>query len=306
MPKNTITSTKFLSVIAMCAPYCDKDDGSEIKKALSSFCLEGDNIIAVDGRRLIVAKNIDIDSLAFCGDERMVTDRFLLQGNVSLLLPKSGSCQLAPLVTPVLEYDNKLQKHVKKTVAVLYIGFPDYFICVPCVSGRFPNWKSLLPEHNAKTHKLHIDTRDAQACIKQLKTLPKREYRTSCVHLHFEDGRLCADSQSADTPNIRLRFSEHTTGSIASETGIDIDFLGDVLRVATEMQQNSGKGIVPLHFESDIATIIVMSHDLYDNVSEIASVVELEEHWKSWIPKPVKRNGLFVEADKDKATQANN
>jgi hypothetical protein len=51
----------------------------KLRGTLSSFCLEGDKIIATDGGRLIVAKDVDIESLTFCGEERMVADRFLLR-----------------------------------------------------------------------------------------------------------------------------------------------------------------------------------------------------------------------------------
>jgi hypothetical protein len=50
VPKNTITSIKFLSAIAMCAPYFDDGGVDKSVSALGSFCLEGNNIIAVDGR----------------------------------------------------------------------------------------------------------------------------------------------------------------------------------------------------------------------------------------------------------------
>jgi hypothetical protein len=321
IPEKTIESTMFLSAIAMCAPYLDSAGGySGNEWHLSRFCLESNKIIATDKHRLIVAKDIDINPLVFYNKKGKVTDRFLLQGNVSLLLPKSGSCQLASRIESIWQYNEESSTQTERNVTVLYIVFPDYYILTTGNSLGYSDWHRVTDEKIDKdAHRLHIDPRDAQMCIKQLKMLPKSKFGERAVHLHFEEGRLCADSRATDTSNIRLRFSEHTTGSIASETIVDNISLGDALQYATEVFQNPTRDVTllgtterkvsPLHFESDIATIAVMPSTKNSEAKKITSVVEMKEHWeqqvkKSVVKKPTvqkqpKSNALFASADRD-------
>jgi hypothetical protein len=316
IPAETIESSKFLSAVTSCMPYCDKRRrfGYDSEFDLDMICLENDIVGAVSGHSLFVAKNMDLGSL-FSG----VSDtRFLLWGVIASLLPKSGTCRLAleGEKKRAFRYSHDVRERSKKLC--LCIGFPDYHIFVINCKGEFPNLKKQIQEPERSTNNLCIDDRDRQICVKQMEVLPKGLYNSETVYLHTEDGRFCIDSCSSGiAANVRLRFSEFTTGTLPP---IYID--GSCLREALqhpitnmyhgtqlkENKENKKTEIIDILFlESDDVVIEIVSVEYRrDKQMPIIDVVELRDHW---IPeKPVKKllpkkqpqcSSLFVNTDRE-------
>jgi hypothetical protein len=317
-PENVIESSKFLSAITMCSPCRDKDKYNP-KYILHRFCIEGNEMITTNGRCLIVAHDLDINSLVFelTVSKEKPNGYFLLDDGILPLLPKSGTCRLAALTEKVIKPDGSTHD-----VAVLRIGFSDYFIFTTSSDSRFPRWKSILPVEEKKAHKLHIDPRDAQVCLRQLKTLPKSSQskyeKENYVYVHIEEGRLCIDSCSSEIGNIRLCCSEFTTGSIADNVYLDVHYLSTALEVASEMSQNPIRiskineahiEIQPLHFESDIATFVVMPAKdpaSKQEMKEITFVIDVKKYWeqpKKQVVQKSRCSTLFFNAEQELVTQ---
>jgi hypothetical protein len=313
IPSQMIESSKFLSAVAMCAPYCDNFDG---KYLLSSLCLEGDKVIAISGVRLIVAKDVDIDSLVFSGKSSITkgvpNGRFLLDLNVLPPLPKSGSCKLATFTTAYY-------KESETDVSWLCIVVDDYCIFARCGGGIFPNWQNVIEELVADGYTAHIDPRDFQAVTKRLSALPMNS-GLRAVHFRTENGRLGIESISTLVPNTRFQFSENSTGELSPDSNISVDYLCDALSVSTDIKQNptrweeNDRGEMEAHespyiFESDIAVVVVMPCSLPLKVKDVANVIDVKEYWQpdkkigqKVTKKQSKQNSLFANADKDKIT----
>jgi hypothetical protein len=317
IPENAIESSRFLQTIAMCEPYYDRRKGcGDSVPVCGAFCLEGDKIIATNGHRMIVAKDVDIDSLVFFDSQKKPTNQFLLQGIVSSLLPKSGTCRLASRVETTWEHNYVTDEQVEKNTSLLYIVCPEYFIITTMVAGRYVKWQSLVVDDVEGVHKLHLDPRDVEVCLKRLHVLPVDKSRfkeRDIVRFCFNEGRLCIESCAEQISNTRLRLSEFTTGSIAPETYLDVTYLEDALKIFTEVSQNPTEVdtsfgaattyVQPLRFESNDALVIVMPCTGVKQ-NKITSVIDVKDHWERSAKKPVvqkqsKRSALFTNADKD-------
>jgi hypothetical protein len=310
IPETTIDSPEFLSTIAMCTPYLQSTSG---ETWADCFCFNGGEIIATDRHRIIAVKDTGIDSLVFYDSAKKITDQFLMRGLVSALLPKSGTCRLASRLEPIREYRPETDEHTKRNVTVFYIISPDYYIVTEGVKGQAPAWEAILDEPVKDARRLHIDKRDAQTCIKQLKVLPRGRYDMDhCIHLCFDEGRLCVDSCADDTPNVRLRFSEFTTGSVDMNNYTNAGYLSDALQVAAEAYQNPPKLCVdngvekaverPLCFTSDSGSVMisVMTHHSIYKDQRIANIVEVKDHWEQQPKKqPKSKSRLSAHSDSD-------
>jgi hypothetical protein len=312
VPADTIESSRFLSAVATCVPYCgdgivsDSDGGGYYDAGM--LCVERDIMGASDQGRIAIAKNLDIASLFSDG----ASDCFWLSRSVFPLLPKSGTCRLAleTKTKNVSEYGND----EKRKVFCLYIGFPDYCIFISdCfdTTSQYPKlrkWmdglRKRLTENPENTNRLHIDDRDRLACIQRLDVLPKDKNATSnTIHVHIVEGRLCIDSCSVEISNARLRFSEFTIGDL-TPMFMNNSYLGKALQSpVTGVRQIDGDCLL---IESDdaVAAIMGVIRGTELKEKEIISVVDLQDHWKPEQPvkKPVAKKqlgSLFVNTYRD-------
>jgi hypothetical protein len=289
IPDTTVESSEFLPAIATCSPYRDFESAG----ALNDFCIDDAKIVVTDGHCLFVVNVVDISSRVFeqAACEALRNEQFLLDGRVGSLLPKSGNCRLSSRVVRAWVKDDE-GKQVEKDIVVLYVGFSDYYIVVSSTERRFPRWRLLIPENEEGAYKLHIDPRDVQVCLNQLKELPTcekyKQDKRNRVHLHIVEGRFCIDSCSVEISNTRLQFSEFTTGVVPENIYIDVQYLCGALQLATEVRQTDDS---PLCFESATATVVVMPYTMksssVDACKEVTHIVDLQDHWKP--EQPVKK-----------------
>jgi hypothetical protein len=295
IPEETIESSNFLPAIVTCSPFLSNNKFT----ALGSFCIDRGSIVALDSCCMLSINNIDVPSF---GDSVFLLSKF----NASVL-PKSGTCRMGSFLR---DCDGE-QKYC------LYINLSDFCVWFDCAKGKFPKWKSLLEKKEivpevGTLHKLHIDKRDAEAFLKRMKALPESE--NGSVLLSIVDGRLCIDSASSKVVNVRLRFSEYTTGIITSPTGIACNYFRSVLPFAENVFQTFYIGEkLPgmLIFESDnkIGCVCPYGSDV-TKFKPVESVVDLKDFWntkktiqKTTPNKQLQRGSLFVNAERELITE---
>jgi hypothetical protein len=287
--------------------------------ALTSFCLDKDNLVTTNGCRLIVAKNLDVPPVKCQSYHKKKSKncQHLLNGDIVSLLPKSGVCRVETLVEHYPVLNSVTRKPELLPVSCLYIGLPDYHIWTTSVEGAFPKWRdTIATPDTVSSQRISIDRRDAQVCLKQLVALPRGD--ENAVYFHFEDGRLCVDSTSHTVSNARLRFSEFTTGE-AFDFMCDAHFFCDTLRVALGVCTGSieitkiERDIEPeqkvakysIIFECDDVTIFVACMSLGNKMCEVTGTVEMKDHWtaeksvKQSVKKQVRPSALFVDANRE-------
>jgi hypothetical protein len=194
--------SKFLSAVASCVPYGKNADTR--KYLLTSICIDDTNLVAANGHRMICVRNVDVPPLL--QENKKSPTRFLLNGDISTILPKSGICRLAFSSVSIskslviyndADYDDDEVSVIDKVVnetkvyPCLCIGFSDYYISV-CGNpkAKYPQWRDIVPEICGDEDKVSIALQDAEVVSKQLNALPKSDKYDNFIRLYKENDRL--------------------------------------------------------------------------------------------------------------------
>jgi hypothetical protein len=283
-PASVIESETLLSDIAVCAPHLLK---TRAHWALDCLCFHEDKVVATDEMCLFVAKNESVKHISFpkgCVDEDGFTSgRFLLTPEVIPLLPKSGTCRFSSWTTPVVSVGPKTKEEETKDVSLLCIVFESYCVFAKSVDQPYRDYQRILELHQEDDLILDVDYRDIEVFKRQSKSLPKDDYaKEPLVRLHFVDGRLCADSVSLYRDNVRLRFSECTTGSIDDRTCVYVSLLNTLFGVCSILRQclEPAASQLTAKAENIIAVGATTNLDAQPKIPEPVLTVEIKESWQ--------------------------
>jgi hypothetical protein len=300
VPTDAVESSQFLPTVTACAPYSDDNDGG--KYSLASVCFDGADVIATDGRRMIVMENVDTKMSKY--SKSLPNDQYMLSRSVFPLLPKSGTCRLG--------LENA--KDGKCKVFCLYIGFPDYYIYALRSEDEFkyPAWRRVIPEQSSCAVKFHIDSRDTEVLLKRLVMLSKNKYE-DIIQVYVEKGAICIASTSCTENNTCFRLSTNSTVSTGTKEiyYMSVSHLQDALSVTATFWVNSPRRISaafgdtrtewdPYVFEANNIKIICMPPALnYSQaIQEITNIVNVRDYWEFKEPtvkKQLQRDRIISE-----------